>query len=71
MTSPVAQPNRTKVRIGLGLISTIFVGSIVLLVVTNDPLGRAMMAGVAFVCFVRIALLVRWIRSQRVDGLAA
>jgi len=65
MTATHVDINPTKIRVGLGIISLIFAGSVVLFLATSDPLGKAMMVAVAFVCLVRIALLVRWIRTDR------
>ena len=57
--------DRTKIRIGLGIISVIFIAALVLALVIDEPFGRAVLIGVALVCAVRMALLVRWMKQQR------
>lgn len=60
--------DRTKIRIGLGIISLIFIAALVLALVIDDSFGRAVLVGVAVVCAVRMALLVRWMKQQRTTG---
>jgi hypothetical protein len=62
--SPEVDPRR--IRIGLAIIGVIFVAAVVLFVVVDDPLGRAIFVGVGLVCIVRMLLLVRWVRGRDV-----
>jgi hypothetical protein len=51
-----------KVRVGLAVVALIFVASVVLFFVVDDPLGRAIFFAVGVVCLVRVGLLARWVR---------
>ncbi|MCA1696527.1 MAG: hypothetical protein LC749_18395 [Actinobacteria bacterium] len=63
------EPNARKVRIGLVLISVVFVVGIGLIFVIDDPLGRLIMGAVVLFVVIRTALLVRAIkRAQRAGG---
>jgi hypothetical protein len=55
--------NSRKIRLGLVVVGVIFATAIVLLFTVSDPIGRAIFVGVAVVSIVRVALLVRWIRT--------
>jgi hypothetical protein len=57
------QIDRTKIRLGLALVSVVVVVAIVLFLVVDDGLGRAVMFGVALAGFIRIYLLTRALRS--------
>jgi hypothetical protein len=54
-----------RVRIGLAIVTLIFLVALVLIAVVDDPLGRAMMVVVVLISLVRAALLVRSIRRDR------
>ena len=54
-----------RVRIGLAIVTAVFLAALVLVAVVDDPIGRAMMVGVVFIALVRGALLVRSIRRDR------
>ena len=56
--------NRSKIRLGLGLLGIVLIGAIVLFFVIDDRLGKAVFFGVAAVLVVRMLLLVRWLRAQ-------
>ena len=60
MDEPSISPAR--IRFGLIIIATLFVASIVLVAVVNDPIGRAIFFAIAVAAIVRGWLLVRWIR---------
>lgn len=64
MTDPAPEVNQRKIRLGLALLTAVFVGAVVLFFVTNDTLGKAVFFGVGVVLLVRMFLLVRWLRSQ-------
>jgi hypothetical protein len=54
-----------KIRIGLALITVIFAASLVLLIVVQDPIGRAIFFCITLVSLVRVILLVRWLKQDR------
>jgi hypothetical protein len=57
-----------KIRIGLAMVTVIFVISIVLFVVVDDTLAKGIFFAVALVSLVRVGLLVRWIRRRNADA---
>ena len=59
---PDPQLDPRKVRLGLALISVVVAVAIVLLFVIDDPVGRAIMFGVAALGIVRAFLLTRSLR---------
>ena len=68
MSTEDPQVNPSKVRAGLIVIAVLFVVSLVLLAVVNDPVGRAIFFAVAVMALIRIALLVRWIKRRPGSG---
>ena len=54
-----------RVRIGLAILTVVFLIALVLVAVVDDPVGRAMMVAVVFISIVRAWLLVRSIRRDR------
>lgn len=60
--------DRKKIRLGLALLTVVFIGAVVLFFVTSDRLGKAVFFGVAVVLLVRMGLLVRWQRTQGASG---
>jgi hypothetical protein len=63
MASPTPPPtDPRKVRAGLVVITAIVLVAAVLVVVIDDPFGRAVMLGVALVGVVRAFLLTRSLR---------
>jgi hypothetical protein len=61
--APDATPDRTKVRIGLALITVVILVSLVMVFVIESTAGRAVMFAIAFTALVRAFLLVRWLRG--------
>ena len=69
MTDPTVGPrDPRKVRMGLAIISVVVVLAVVLLFVVEGPVGKALMFAVAATAIVRVALLVRWLRSEGGQG---
>jgi hypothetical protein len=62
VTDPTPELDPRKVRIGLLIVTAVFVASAVLVAVIDDPFGRAVMAAVAAVAVVRAFLLSRSLR---------
>jgi hypothetical protein len=62
VTDPVPELDPRKVRIGLMIVTAVFVVAAVLIVVIDDPFGRAVMGAVAAVAVVRAFLLSRSLR---------
>jgi hypothetical protein len=56
--------NPRKVRIGLAIVGVVLVVAIVLLLVVESPVGKAVMFAIAAVALVRAYLLSRWLRAQ-------
>jgi hypothetical protein len=56
------QVDRRRVRLGLIVVTVLFVVTAVLVAVVDDPVGRAMMGVVLFTTVVRAAILVRSLR---------
>ena len=65
MSDATPAVNQKKIRIGLAIITAIFVASLIMVVVVGDPIGKAVFAAVGLVCVVRMVLLVRWLRRGR------
>ncbi len=65
MTEPAAQLNPRKIRLGLVLISLMFAVSLLLFIVVDDVLGRAVFFAAAVLALVRGALLWRWLRREQ------
>ena len=62
MTEPDPQLDPRKVRLGLAMVSIVVVVAVALLFVIDDPLGRAVMFGVAALGVTRAFLLTRSLR---------
>ena len=58
------QPNRAKIRIGLGLISVVFAVALAMVFLVEAPAGKAVMFAIALTAFVRVVLLLRSLRSS-------
>ena len=58
------QPNRAKIRIGLGLITVVFAVALAMVFVVEAPAGKAVMFAIALTAFVRVVLLFRSLRSS-------
>lgn len=56
--------NPRKVRAGLIIVGVVVAVSVVLLVVIDEPVGKAVMLAVAATAFVRAFLLTRSLRRQ-------
>ncbi len=65
VTMPSDDVDPRRVRIGLVLVSIVFLVSLVLALTVDDPLGRAVMAAIALSAVLRAMLIVR---SLRKDG---
>ena len=52
-------------RIGLAIISAVFVVALVVAFVVDDPAGRAFMIAIVVIAFIRAALLARSLRKER------
>jgi hypothetical protein len=55
--------NRRKVRVGLAMVSVVVVAAVVLFVIIDDPIGRAVMFAVALSGFIRAYLMTRSLRE--------
>lgn len=64
-------PDRKKIRLGLALITAIFLGCIVGFALVDDPLGKAVFFGVALVALVRVGLLSRNLKRNAKQSPAA
>jgi len=64
MPSPDVVQNRTKIRLGLAIISAIFIGTVVMFLFVQDAIGKAVFASVALVLLVRMVLLFRGLRAD-------
>lgn len=62
---PQPQISRTKIRVGLALISLVIIASLVLLFVVEAPAGKAVMFAIAVTAFARAYLLTRSLRAER------
>jgi hypothetical protein len=58
------QPDQRKVRMGLALVTVVVFVAGTLVVVVDDPFGRAVMLAVAALGFVRAYLLTRSLRRD-------
>jgi hypothetical protein len=61
--TPNGEVDRTRVRIGLALITLVVIVALVLLIVVDGVVGKAIMFAVAATAFVRLVLLVRDVRQ--------
>lgn len=68
MDAPDPQLDPRKVRAGLALVVLVMVVSVVLLLISDDPLGKAVMVAVALIAVVRAFLLTRSLRKERPGG---
>lgn len=59
-----AEPDRTRIRVGLAIVGLAFLISVVILLAVDDGLARTVMSVVAFTALVRAALLVRSLRRS-------
>ena len=62
MTDPDQELDPRKVRMGLALVVAVVIVAVVLIAIVDDPVGRAVMAGVAALAVVRAFLLSRSLR---------
>ena len=62
---PTPEINRTKIRIGLALISLVVIAALVLVFVVEAPAGKAVMFAIAVTAFARAFLLSRSLRQER------
>lgn len=60
----VPQPNRTRVRIGLALISLVVLVAVAMIFLIEAPAGKAVMFAIAVTAFVRAYLLFRSMRAE-------
>ena len=52
-------------RLGLAIVTVVFLVALVLVAVVDDPAGRAFMVAVLLIALVRGGLLVRSLRKER------
>lgn len=64
MSEPAVELNRTKIRVGLAILSSIFLGALAMLFIVEDPLGKTVFVVVALMLLVRMSLLVRGVRRD-------
>jgi hypothetical protein len=57
------QPNKARVRIGLGIITVVFAVSLAMVFLVSAPAGKAVMFAIALTAFVRVVLLFRSLRA--------
>jgi hypothetical protein len=65
MTDQSPQLNPRKIRIGLVLIAVVFVAAVVLFIVVDSAVARAIFFALGVLAIVRAVSLVRWLRGQR------
>jgi hypothetical protein len=58
------QPNRTKIRAGLALITVVFLASAIALFTVPDTFAKAIFFSVALLALVRVTLLSRTMRRE-------
>jgi hypothetical protein len=68
VTPPRAEIDPKRIRLGLALVTAVFLVSLVLAAIIDDRLGRAVMAAIALSSLLRAVLLVRSVRRDGVDG---
>jgi hypothetical protein len=68
MTEATPPPNPRKVRLGLFIIGVILVAAIIMAIVVKDPVGRAIFVAIMILAFVRMILLVNWLRRGGAPG---
>ncbi len=56
-------PNRTKIRLGLALLSVVMIAAVAMLVVVQAAAGKAVMFAIVLTTFLRLSLLVRDLRD--------
>lgn len=61
---PAPEISRTKIRIGLALISLVVIAALVLVFLIEAPAGKAVMFAIALTAFVRAFLLSRDLRRE-------
>jgi hypothetical protein len=66
--TPPAEIDPKRIRLGLAIVSVVFLVSLVLAAIINDPLGRAVMAAIALSAIIRAGLLIRSVRQGAVDS---
>ncbi len=64
MTEPNPDVDPRRIRLGLIILTIVFLIALVLALVVDDAVGRALMTGILVVAFVRAALLVRSLRRD-------
>ena len=67
MIEPRPDVDPRRVRLGLILLTIVFFVALVIVMVVDDALGRAVMAGVLVITLARAALLVRSLRREARD----
>jgi len=65
VNEPAGEIDRRKIRIGLLIVSAVFVAALVVAVVIDDAAGRAFMIAIVVIAFVRAALLARSLKKER------
>lgn len=65
--TPLPKIDRRRIRIGLAVVSVVFLVSLVLSVIVEDNLGQLVMGAVAATAALRAALLVRSLRRDDRD----
>jgi hypothetical protein len=65
MDDHAPRPDPRKVRQGLAIIAAVVMVAVVLLIVLDEPLAKAVMLAVALSGFVRAYLLSRSLRAER------
>ena len=63
-----AQYDRTKIRIGLAIISVVVLLALVMVAVIDAAAGKAVMFAIAALGFVRLFLLTRAMRRESAGG---
>lgn len=56
--------DRSRIRIGLAMITIVMIVALVMIAVIDSGVGKAVMFGVAFLAFVRLFLLARSLRRD-------
>ena len=67
MTEPSPSIDRKKIAMGLGLLTLVLIGTIVLLLTVDDTVARVVFIGVIGLSVFRIVSLVRWARRNRIE----
>jgi len=64
------QMNPRKIRLGLVIVTLMFLSSLALMATADGAVGKAVFFAIALVILLRAALFTRWLRQQRAAAAA-